>query len=67
MIFVKSNSTMKSTRVKAKHARQIRYGILQARFIFPRHNGFTRLGWKAFCRESNNYLDRLMKEPNPFV
>lgn len=67
MIFVKSNTTMKSTRVKAKHAYQIRRGIHEARKWFPNVSGMTSLEWRAFCRESYNYLKRLLKEPNPFV
>jgi hypothetical protein len=53
--------------VKTKHAAQIRAGILEARKWFPNVSGMSTLTWEAFCRESNNYLKRLLKEPNPFV
>lgn len=53
--------------MKAKHAYQIRRGIMEARKWFPNVSGMTSLEWRAFCRESSNYLKRLLKEPNPFV
>lgn len=60
MTFVKSNTTMTSTRVKAKHARKIRRGILEARQLFPAYHLLTRLERRAFSRETGNFLDRLL-------
>jgi hypothetical protein len=52
---------MTSTRVKAKYAAQIRAGILEARQLFPAYHLLTRLGKRAFSRETSNYLKQILK------
>ena len=53
--------------MKAKHARQIRAGIVQARMLFPAYHLLTKLGKRAYTSETNKYLDRILAgQPTPF-
>lgn len=46
--------------MKTKYAAQIRAGISEARRLFPAYHLLTKLGKRAYTRESVKYLDALL-------
>jgi hypothetical protein len=47
--------------VKARHARQIRQGILHARRKYPYSGALSDLAYKAFRRESDKRIGSLLR------